>query len=823
MSQPPPAVPVSSRVRKGFQALAANVQKMETIRQNAEVSKYFDGSAPSTRKRREQARAQFQEFVESCYGLTEMNDVWSRDTFLDYTKQFLEGITNISVGKLEKKIKAQTLWGYKYAIYWWAVVLVKDFNSIWQQWHEEVNRHIQLLAVQESLSTRSWAKNNLSDGELVLIFRHICEQRYGVANLKQHWAAMLLTWLTGARPGSFTVAAGYQQGASLGLPGRVRETSQTLRWSDVDFVNMKNGIAVRITLRYNKGFRNPNKEGSSAADGRRTFVFLPSIAERLEFDMPLILLGIAYERGLFVQTLEDILSQTPHNVFIKKEPNVDKQAVFVAASQAGHLDPTKPMNIHALNPKLQQLCTGIGLFERNTYYSFRRSAIIEVRRQHTTESAKDFAHHKLNSNSLFFYDNVGFGDIDMQQYRLGGAESMSREEVRKYFSQVNITRLQPKQGDEDLTLREVLDEKVKEQLSTQDDYIAHELKLKDLYEEMGNKLEELQTAGVIPSTEKIPSGFAARAGARYQSLSVTYGLDELVKKVNAHMVNRKQLHRAIRLRLRKEIHAEMRKEHRAVIAESMAQSARKLAPGGTFEPQQVKGVKVTGIGQSEEEERLFVDAGADTASFDDDNNDGVNEEALQDGHDINSREEPECWEGLEDEVHVQLGGGKPTAETEETRYEFLMMWIKLSDLVVAQSNLLCPRCKIDPTMDKSAKERRFNLFRLNTHMRGSTHTREAQLRRALKLDGMDNTSMITCPTCTAMVKGVKKFMKHVKSAHKETLWEDFDDSGSSQPVTDVTDFEGLSDPMEPLEEQSTDFEGFSPPSRAYTGKGKGKA
>lgn len=89
---------------------------------------------------------------------------------------------------------------------------------MWQPWHEEVSRHIRLVAVQESLSTRywNWKKNNLSDTELVLIFRYIREQRNGVANLKQHWAAMLLDWLTGARPGSFTVCPGYQKGASTG-------------------------------------------------------------------------------------------------------------------------------------------------------------------------------------------------------------------------------------------------------------------------------------------------------------------------------------------------------------------------------------------------------------------------------------------------------------------------------------------------------------------------------------------------------------------------------------------------------------------------------
>jgi hypothetical protein len=52
------------------------------------------------------------------------------------------------------------------------------------------------------------------------------------------------------------------------------------------------------------------------------------------------------------------------------------------------------MLIQALNPKLQQLCLAIGLLERNTYYSLRRTAIIEVRRQHGTEHARQIAFHR---------------------------------------------------------------------------------------------------------------------------------------------------------------------------------------------------------------------------------------------------------------------------------------------------------------------------------------------------------------------------------------------------------------------------------------------
>jgi hypothetical protein len=35
---------------------------------------------------------------------------------------------------------------------------------------------------------------------------------------------------------------------------------------------MKAGIAVRVTFRHHKGYRNPNQEGSKFSDARRTFL-----------------------------------------------------------------------------------------------------------------------------------------------------------------------------------------------------------------------------------------------------------------------------------------------------------------------------------------------------------------------------------------------------------------------------------------------------------------------------------------------------------------------------------------------------------------------
>ncbi|KAF2002156.1 hypothetical protein P154DRAFT_574468 [Amniculicola lignicola CBS 123094] len=806
----PPAKKASERFRRGFAGLAANPEKIKELQENAEKSKFFDGGA---RQRREAARTLFECFVQEVYGFDKPEDIWNKDRFVSLTKQFIQGIALTAKGKFGDKIKAATLWGYKHAIYWWACALVKDFHLIWQSWHEEVSRHIHMIAVHESLSTQSWKKVNLSDVELVIIFKFIMEQQHGVANYKQHWAAMLLVWLTAARPGTIVVGEGYQKGASLGRPDKTRPVDETLRWSDVDFIHMMGGIAVRITFRYNKGYRNPHQEGAPvSANVSRTFLFLPSRGERLEFDLPIILFGIAYERGRFRRTIEEILGTPPSEVFLEKVPDVNSQAVFVASNQAGTLDPSQPMRLAALNPKLKQICASIGLLERNTYYSLRRTAIIEVRRRHGTEAAKDLAFHKPSANSLFFYDNVGFGDVDMQQMRLGGPEGMSREEVRKFFSQANVSRYT---GEESLT--HSIDAEVKKRLPQQPEYINGELELKSLYEEISSALSELQQSGDIPDNEKIPTGYSTYRAAELKSLLSKYNQLKLFETLQDKLALRKQLLRKLRLQLRNDIRTEKREKHKAVLNESMTASKRVLAPGGGYQPERVRGLRVPGIGESAEQALLDSEEDDGDADEDEDEDDGVDEDVLGD-HDYGSREEPECWEGLGKVVTMQMGGkdggsqAPLSAEESKIRREFLLKWIGKGDSVVPQSKLHCPRCQTDPTIDQTTKEREFNRFRLNTHMRGETHTREQQLRPALKADGVTEKTLIDCPCCKEPVKGVKKFLRHLHDFHPQEIWDDMDEE---EDASDETDFEGFSDPVGGDDEEEEDevdvpFQGVSP-------------
>lgn len=52
-------------------------------------------------------------------------------------------------------------------------------------------------------------------------------------------------YLTGIRPGSFTVSKGYEKGAPLGDGSMHRTEDETLRWSDVEFRRTERGLVVR--------------------------------------------------------------------------------------------------------------------------------------------------------------------------------------------------------------------------------------------------------------------------------------------------------------------------------------------------------------------------------------------------------------------------------------------------------------------------------------------------------------------------------------------------------------------------------------------------
>lgn len=229
-------------------------------------------------------------------------------------------------------------------------------------------------------------------------------------------------------------------------------------------------LIVLDSFKYLKCHRNPYTR--NLVPGIRTFTFPPSSLDSYELDFSLLMVGIAWTRGLFQYSdIEELWNGT--EVYLAKNADVDKQPVFVACKINGDLLATEAMREKALNPKLQELCHRVGLLHRNTLYSFRRTAITEVRRTIGTESAKEIAGHKQSGQAIYNYDDQALADMDIPATRLKGT-GMDREEIREFFNQATTALYRAEDDPNQMGLTARLDQETKLRMKNDSDYIAIE-------------------------------------------------------------------------------------------------------------------------------------------------------------------------------------------------------------------------------------------------------------------------------------------------------------------------------------------------------------
>lgn len=289
----------------------------------------------STVARAQRARDNYKTFCETFYDETDEHDMYAADKLIDRVCRFLEGMALMTQGRLQEKVKVSTLMQCRQALEWWIKEFTPTFSTFQLLFETRTTRHIHMVAVKQNLSTEFREKNNLGEFELGMFYNQIMlEEHKRIDNFKQHYTAWVLSFITGARPGSFTVSPYYRKGAPLGgavsdsMPARAE--SHTLRWSDITFERMKNGIACRLTFRFLKGYQHPYR--AQYVMGSREWFFPPKKTQ-LHLDVSLLLFLLAVERGLFKGSWEEILSGSDH--IIKKNKDVDRQAVFVSADTNG--------------------------------------------------------------------------------------------------------------------------------------------------------------------------------------------------------------------------------------------------------------------------------------------------------------------------------------------------------------------------------------------------------------------------------------------------------------------------------------------------------
>ncbi|KAF1957385.1 hypothetical protein CC80DRAFT_547291 [Byssothecium circinans] len=357
-SRDPPRQQRSSKDKKAWRKVMEDEETLKELEAESKASVFYDYSAPGTLKACQLARARFEDFVEEKFSVTQESEIWNAETITDRTKQSPSGLARSSKGLFKDRVKASTLWSTKHCLCWWAVRFILKFSHVFHECHASVTAHIHWIAVEHSLTTDFHEKNTLGDAELALMFQEIQEQKYG----------------------SFTTSS------------KIQPFNQTLRCKGVTFVYTASGISARVKFQFYKGHLNLHDE-EAMGDESRFFIFLRTLGNQYEFDLALILFGLAYKRGLFKgRTLEKILSGDEK--FLPKDPDADEQPVFVAATHSVGINTSKAMRVSALNDKMHQLCLKIGLLRRYTYYTLRREAIIATRQTLGSEAARDLAFHR---------------------------------------------------------------------------------------------------------------------------------------------------------------------------------------------------------------------------------------------------------------------------------------------------------------------------------------------------------------------------------------------------------------------------------------------
>ncbi|KAJ8116781.1 hypothetical protein OPT61_g1866 [Boeremia exigua] len=406
----PPTSKVSSKRAAKWDAVIKDAAKMAAIDKMIRTSKYYDPSVSRTRKRRAMVRGDFELACETLYRITKHKEIWVKDEIIERQMNYLALYAEVAVGMLGDKIKANTMYEVKNALYWWNYHFVQGFSTIFHKWHVKMMYFIHQIATTKSLTTVSLQKNFLSSNELLMLFGAVMNTTSGVDDWKQHYAAWLLIWRTGARPGLIAVADGYSAEDVLS-DGSLRRYDETLRWNDVTWLKNKGGqLSFRLKLRLH---RDPYTTNHTGVEAERTFLYVPIKSGPLALDLTLILLGIAVNRGLFPGELD--------------------YAVFISA-ETQDLTHKKPMHVNRLTPKLQEGLVLAGLPSNNTMSSFRREATHDTKLD-DTEKGKELAGQAPDLTAIMFYDTIGLGDADLEAF-MTGIEGISREDAWKKIDPV---------------------------------------------------------------------------------------------------------------------------------------------------------------------------------------------------------------------------------------------------------------------------------------------------------------------------------------------------------------------------------------------------
>lgn len=574
----------------------------------------------------------------------------------------------------------------------------------------------------------------------------------------------LLRYYTSVRPGSLTTCYGYEAGTLIGgSTTKKRAEDETLRWKDIEFFRDEEcGIGFKINFKFIKGYRDASV--NKILPGQRKFTVFPLNSSQYHMDLALLVIGLAFSRGLFSDhpTIESLWNGTEK--FLKVNSKVADQAVFIAAGQDENLRADNPMRENAINIKLQEMCAQVGLLSRNTVYAFRRTAIVETRRKHGTERATEMAGQRGGSSAIYAYDDANLEDEDLANDRLN-LKKMDRSAVRAMFSQANLARITEGSGSEEATLssRDAMKTETQDRAGNDPKYVKATEEIRQFKAQIE---QHLFTLGVAEHEVLRDQDIKQQLRNHSSDTKCT----ELLKEWEDKQRDAKNLYRRLITKYEKEVKDEMLKHAKEY--QKIAKAKDKSGLGGN-----------AGFQFSGEQAVLSKAAQTDQPA-----NELVNEmQSLANETDIvdpeppqentfqgRSNEEPAEWDNL------PTGDVRIVAELEENeaaptpagRFQFLKTFLDLKS--EQTGNLTCLQCRLDDTVPYSKKTETYSRTKLDRHLKQDYHSRSAQLLRAFIIDYPDKKG--ACPLCKEEaaedsddeeICTTTTFIQHVKEAHFE--------------------------------------------------------
>jgi hypothetical protein len=721
----------------------------------------------SVQRRRANARQIFEAYCQVQLGEGEHTpeQMWNKSTINERTKDVIFLYASTATGKIGEKPKAGVLFQLKDALWWWIQRFIKDSLSIYGSWHSYNISAIHKAALMYDFETGWLEKNNLTDAELTLFWAAIEKPKKSMVNLenyKQHYVAWLLMWVTSTRPGAITVGYGFEAG-SLIAQGKKRGDDETMRWKDLEFFRLPEeaggGIGIKGLFRFQKGFRVPHQQKQIV--GERKFSVFPLQSDRYHLDLALVLTALAFSRGLFhYKSLQELFDDNTVN--IPQVESVSKQAVLLASDSAGITTSRKPMHENSLNPKLREMCDLVGLFARNTVYSFRRGAIVDHRRKLGTERAQELAGHAMQGNAIYSYDDTGLVELDLANTR-AGSKATDEAYIREMFSQANSKRF-------DLDDREVA--------ATASIPILGEGR-----QGIAIRAAALQVVNADPQVQEL-ADTVDQAYNEGRQLAISKGVDadlmsnymDIVDQLNALLTSGNP-DCQLALDAINDAKAEAKKARR-IATRSAKKDARAtlLADAKKNQTLARTGNRAGSRGQSTHLERAAIATADQSSGFDrqveeieafdpDVDEDEVEGDDQDPGGSANQGDENDLWNGVAEGAEVTFAS-KPDEDgpkyTKAGRLEFAKKFL----VVQARPNkgLTCLLCAEDPTVPYEKKDQKYTASKLDEHLKGNYHSREKEISRAFHIDAVGQPPKAVCPLCKVSFV-MKGYLSHVREKH----------------------------------------------------------